>query len=226
MVAFPRLPSFSEGDVLIPSGSFSKGIYLVLRGTVSVIYKHNASKPLDFYKRSNHVGEFCLLNLPAYFDYVAKTPVICLLMNDNLELREAIRHGSSAWPQIADGILNRLEALLLAKYAAKNKMKFFGSVNSTNRLSKPSSGALNIKIASEFDLSNQESFGEDDDSQRDDRSPSIEEGLASPRTSYGKSERKLFKSTTIEKRVKKLQVISLMKISDPVETLPGRPQLT
>lgn len=186
-----------------------------------MIYKKNASKPLDVYKRSNHVGEFCLLNLPAYFDYVAKTPVICLLMNDNLELREAVRHSSSAWPQLADGILDRLEFLLLAKYAAKNKIKFFGSVTSTNRLMKPSSGALNLKIASEFDLSNQESFCEDADSQKDDRNPSINEGQPSPRTSYGMSEKALIKSTSIEKRAKKLKVFSLMKKSDPLETLPG-----
>lgn len=56
------------------------------------------------------------MGLPAYFDFQARTPLICLYLPATPELKQKLE---SKWTGIKYDILQRLETLLLLKYQAK-----------------------------------------------------------------------------------------------------------
>ena len=158
------------------TGAFSKGIYLILRGNVAAVYKSHHKTPLALYRKNSHFGEFCLMNLPAYVDYVAKTPVICLMIKDTLDLRDSIRYESLAWSEIKAELIQRIENLFLAKYDVKKRDKVLKTPATAGKKQLPLINLAANSGAYDQDAINKSNEGDDFwDSPEDNLSP-IQEG--------------------------------------------------
>lgn len=101
---------------MIEKGQNSPGIYLILRGNLSIHYISKTKSQILQLGRHTHFGEFSLIGLPSYFDFQARTPLICLRLSADAELKQKIEIKLNI---IKKNILERLETLLLLKYQAK-----------------------------------------------------------------------------------------------------------
>ena len=86
---------------------------MILRGNITVNYSSDLKFTILQFGRHNHFGEFSLIGLPAYFDFQARTPLICLYVPATTELKQNLE---SKMVGIKYNILQRLETLLLLKY--------------------------------------------------------------------------------------------------------------
>src|SRR3990167_2678846 len=113
--------SFAPGEIIIKKGSIPTGIYLILRGNVTLVYSSEQERvPLYQYGRHRNFGEFCLQDIPAYFDYQTRTPVICLCIKQTPELLSMLKPN---WKRIRIQTLNMLRDFLVLKYRYKSHTK-------------------------------------------------------------------------------------------------------
>ena len=91
----------------------SKGIYFIIRGGVKVI-GDPAKQPLEIMEEREYFGDMCLLSKHSHFDFVCKTAVVCLFIDETLLNQILIKNKKDLASAVATAKL-RLKYHLLLK---------------------------------------------------------------------------------------------------------------
>jgi hypothetical protein len=87
---------------------------------VSVKYRSHPKGVFQTYSKGSYFGEFALLGIPAYFDYVAKSSVVCLIIPYSQELKIMLE---PKLKKLAEQIISNLQDLLSMKYYHKSELR-------------------------------------------------------------------------------------------------------
>lgn len=124
--------------MILEAGAKSKGIYLIVTGTVEVYHKHTPDKKVTSLTRGEYFGEFALIQTPSYFTFVAHIPVVCLLIPATPELMRLLK---PKWDGFLEHVVHRLQDFLSMKYRLKARIRdekkgIMNNLLSTMRLDK------------------------------------------------------------------------------------------
>lgn len=120
-----------EGFSIIKRGEKSKGVYLILQGTVLVQYK---GSPVHSFGPNEHFGHFCLFEHLSRYEYKADEPTICLFISSN-DLEETLMKNSKLE-------YNSVVCLAKSDLAQINKYRRHAIKASGNYFSTPEKGPL------------------------------------------------------------------------------------
>ena len=106
--------------MIIKAGQKSKAIYLIVSGNINVQYHAKKKRTLVCNSRGAYFGDFALIQTPSYFDFVARTSVICLVVPVDAELFDLLR---PKWEHLSQTTVWRLQDLLSLKYRLKKRLR-------------------------------------------------------------------------------------------------------